>query len=181
MAVMLGDSGGIAARGQATMAHDTDSDRDFDALSAVLSPKSAWRAPQAAAFLAECRLPLRLSTVDERGFPHITSLWFQYANGRFLCCTQRSAVVCRHLVRNARVGFEVAVCAPPYHGLSGQGEAAIVHFNAAPLLTTLIEHYLQGRDPPLRQWLLSRLATEVVIEIVPRRLTSWDFRRRMSS
>jgi len=150
------------------------------ALAAVLSPKSAWTAAQAVEFLDDTRVPLRVSTLDAEGYPHITSLWSLYVDGHWLSCTQRSAVVCRHLRRNPRVGFEVAVCAPPYRGLSGQGEATVLEEDATALLGTLADRFLEGRDQRLRQWLLSRASTEVIIRIEPRRVTSWDFRRRMS-
>lgn len=48
------------------------------------------------------------------------------------------------------------------------------------MLHRLIDHSLEDRDARLRRWLLSRVATEVMIEIRPRWLTSWDFSRRMS-
>jgi len=151
------------------------------ALAAVLSPKSAWNAAQAVEFLDATRVPLRLSTLDAEGFPHITSLWSLYVDGHWLCCTQRSALACQHLRRNPRVGFEVAVCAPPYRGLSGQGEASVLDEDATALLEQLADRFLEGRDRRLRQWLLSRVSTEVIIRITPRRVTSWDFRRRMSA
>ena len=122
----------------------------------VLSPKSKWSAEQVAAFLSESRLPVRLSSVGPSGFPHITSLWFMYREGCFLCCTQQEAVVCRNIRREPRVGFEIAVNEPPYYGVSGQGEARVVDADATDLLNDLADQYLEGRDAPLRAWLLSR-------------------------
>lgn len=151
------------------------------ALAAVLSPKSAWSVGRAAEFLHGAQLPLRIATMDAQGFPHITSLWYRYTAGRLFCCTQRSAVIARHLKHSARVGFELAVNQPPYFGVSGHGEAVILTQDATALLEQMVEHYLEGRDPGLRTWLLSRIATEVVIEITPLCITSWDFRRRMTS
>jgi len=150
------------------------------ALAGILSPKSAWNSARVTEFLRTARLPLRVSTLDGNGFPHITSLWFRYATGRIVCCTQQGAVIARHVRRNARVGFELAVNQPPYFGLSGHGEAHIVPEDVRAWLEPMIDHYLEGRDPGLRQWLLSRIATEVVIAIAPRHITSWDFRRRMA-
>jgi nitroimidazol reductase NimA-like FMN-containing flavoprotein (pyridoxamine 5'-phosphate oxidase superfamily) len=151
------------------------------ALAAVLSPKSAWNAGQAIEFLEATRVPLRLSTLDAEGYPHITSLWSLYVDGHWLCCTQRSALACLHLRQNPRVGFEIAVCAPPYRGLSGQGEARVLEEDATTVLEKLADRFLEGRDRRLRQWLLSRVSTEVIIRITPRRVTSWDFQRRMSA
>lgn len=149
-------------------------------LAAVLSAKSRWRAEEIDAFLSASRLPLRLSSLDQHGFPHITSLWFLHREGRFYCCTQRQALVSRHLLLNPRVGLEVAVNAPPYQGISGTGTARVLAAGAPALLDTLIARYLEDRDPRLQHWLRSRVASEVVIEITPQRLTSWDFSRRMS-
>ena len=149
-------------------------------LSAALSPKSAWQVPEIEAFVGASRLPLRVSSIDTAGFPHITSLWFLYREGRFYCCTQRQALVSRHVLANPRVGIELAVNAPPYQGISAIGTATVQEAGAAELLDTLLDRYLEGRDARLRKWLLSRVATEVLIEIVPQRLTSWDFSRRMS-
>jgi hypothetical protein len=155
-------------------------DRDAAALAAALSRRSAWDAGRVAAFLHETRLPLRLATLDADGFPHVTSLWTLLADGALWCCTQRSALVCRHLARESRVGFEYAVGDPPYRGVSGQGRAALADGDAAALLGRLADRYLEDRDPGLRRWLLSRVATEVIVRIEPLRLTSWDFGRRMS-
>jgi len=153
----------------------------FSSLNAVLSAKSRWQAPEIETFLDASRLPLRVSSIDAEGFPHITSLWFLYREGRFYCATQRQAQVCQHLRHNPRVGIELAVNAPPYQGVSGTGTAQVLAAGAAELLDTLIDRYLEGRDPRLGQWLRSRVASEVVLEITPQRLTSWDFSRRMSA
>ena len=149
-------------------------------LGSVLSPKSRWQVAEIEDFATHAQLPLRVSSISDEGFPHITSLWFHYAGGRFFCCTQRSAQVSLHLRRNPRVGFELAVNAPPYRGLSGVGMARVLEEDASALLETLAVRYLEGRDHKLKAWLMSRLATEVILEITPQRLTSWDFSRRMT-
>lgn len=158
-----------------------DAPANLAVMAACVSPRSAWSAHEACAFLHECRLPLRLSSVDAAGYPHVTSLWFDFVDGCFLCATQANAVVARHVRRRPQVGFEVALSTPPYRGLSGQADAAIRPGDASALLEVLTARYLEGRDPRLRRWLLSRVASEVVIELRPRRVTSWDFGRRMSA
>jgi hypothetical protein len=150
-------------------------------IGAVLSPKSRWRVAEIEDFIGAAQLPLRVSSISEEGFPHIASLWFHYDGGRFFCCTQRSAQVSLHLRHNARVGFELAVNSPPYRGLSGVGTARVLEGDAGALLETLTARYLDGRDRKLKGWLMSRLATEVIIAITPQRLTSWDFSRRMTA
>ena len=162
------------------MTSETATEQATNPIAAALSAKSAWPVVSVLAFLDEARLPLRLATRDAAGYPHITSLWFLHEAGRLFCCTQSSALVARHIARCAQVGFELAVNEPPYHGLTGHGDACLVERDAEALLERLIARYLEDRNPRLRGWLLSRVATEVVIEITPRPLTTWDFRARMS-
>ena len=117
--------------------------------------------------------------VDRKGFPHITSLWFRFRQGRFWCCTQQQSAVCRNVHRDSRVGFEVAVNEPPYRGASGKGTARICEGDredTKALLNELMDQYLGDRDPKLKAWLLSRVATEAIIEVIPTHLPSWDFR-----
>ena len=147
----------------------------------TLSAKSKWSAEAIGGFLEEARLPLRISSIDDQGYPQITSLWFVFEEGKFLCCTQPNAVVSKQIEKNAKVGFEVAVNAPPYYGISGQGEARLIQGDQAALLSELTERYLEDRDTDLKAWLLSRADSEVILEVTPHRLTSWDFRARMSS
>jgi nitroimidazol reductase NimA-like FMN-containing flavoprotein (pyridoxamine 5'-phosphate oxidase superfamily) len=152
-----------------------------DHIARVLSPKSKWSDETVVQFLGETRLPMRISSINARGYPQITSLWFVFREDRFFCCTQPQSLVCKQIRANARVGFEVAVNEPPYFGISGQGDARVVTGDAAELLDALTDRYLEGRDPELKAWLLSRSATEAIIEIAPGRITSWDFRKRMTA
>jgi nitroimidazol reductase NimA-like FMN-containing flavoprotein (pyridoxamine 5'-phosphate oxidase superfamily) len=156
-------------------------DSSIERVANVLSPKSKMTADAALAFLLDSRAPLRLSSLNTKGFPQITSLWFSFHGGRFLCCSQRQSVVCKQVQRDRRVGFEVAVNEPPYCGVSGQGEAKILSDDPTELLDGLTDRYLENRDAPLKAWLLSRIATEAIIEVTPIRMTTWDFRRRMTA
>jgi len=133
----------------------------------VLSPKSKWTAKRTFAFLCDCRLPLRVSTLSAEGFPHITSLWFRFHAGRFLCCTQQQSVVCRQVRRNPRVGFEVAVNSPPYYGVSGEGEAR--EAEKAEIRARLGS--LSGREGEVLEGLLAGKANKVIahdLDISPR-------------
>ena len=150
-------------------------------LASLLSPKSKWPAETVAEFLNETRFPIRIASVGAKGYPQITSLWFVFQESRFFCCTQPQSLVCRQLRANARVGFEIAANEPPYFGISGQGDARVVTGDPKALLHTLTDRFLEGRDPKLKAWLLSRSATEAIIEVEPERITSWDFRKRMSA
>ena len=49
----------------------------------------------------------------------------------------------------------------------------------AEVLRALIGRYLGDETSELARWLLSRVDREVAIEIIPARLTSWDYGERM--
>ena len=150
-------------------------------LTAAISRRSAWSTRSIVAFLDDCLFPVRISSLNADGYPQITSLWYVLRQGKLLCCSRPGSLVCLQIAQNPRVAFEVAANEPPYFGVSGQADARIVDGDAGELLATLIDRYLQGQDPDLRAWLLSRASTESIIEVEPRRITSWDFRPRMSA
>ena len=152
-----------------------------NSLSDVVSSKSSWDVDTIEDFLANARQPLRLATLNAEGFPQITSLWFAFMSGALWCCTQQQSLVARHIQRQGRVGFEVAVNEPPYLGVSGYGTAQVLRDDATELLKTLTSRHLSQGDAQLKRWLMSRIATEVIIKITPGHVTSWDFSKRMAN
>ena len=153
----------------------------YGGLAAVLSPKNRWRIAEIEDFIHQAQWPPRVSSLGNDGFPQITSLWFHYLPRRFYCCTQRSAQACRHFRQNPHAGFELAVNEPPYRGITGTAVAKVQDDGAGALLENLTTRYLGGHNRSLKDWLMSRVATEVISELKPRRLTSWDFSRRMTA
>lgn len=142
---------------------------------------SAWDWPRIERYLTGSPLPCRLACVTREGFPHVTSLWFDYARGVLSFSVQDSAWVGRWLAANLRCGFEVAVNDPPYRGVRGRGEAVVERGADDPVLPTLVDRYLGGRDSDLARWLLSRLDTEVTVRVRATWVTSWDYGARMSA
>ncbi len=146
-----------------------------------LSPKSAWPAERVASFLDETRVPMRLATRAESGFPILCSLWFLYDEGRLLCATQGDAMVVRALSTDPRCAFEISTNEMPYFGFRGRGSVEVGREGAVDALERLIDRYLGGRDSGLAKWLLSRAENEVYLSIEIDWATSWDFSQRMSS
>jgi nitroimidazol reductase NimA-like FMN-containing flavoprotein (pyridoxamine 5'-phosphate oxidase superfamily) len=138
-----------------------------------------WSQDAFTSFLHQMRIPLRLAAVTHSGWPLVVSLWYLYENERFYCATQKTAKIVAHLRRDPRCAFEVAADQPPYRGVRGQGKAHITHHRGTELLTRLLERYLNGTSSSLAQRLLARSADEVVIEIEPVTLTTWDYTARM--
>jgi nitroimidazol reductase NimA-like FMN-containing flavoprotein (pyridoxamine 5'-phosphate oxidase superfamily) len=50
-------------------------------------------------------VPARLATLDRHGFPHITPLWFIWADGSFFMTSIADRPHVRRLARNARAGL----------------------------------------------------------------------------
>ncbi|MGE4220588.1 MAG: pyridoxamine 5'-phosphate oxidase family protein [Alphaproteobacteria bacterium] len=139
-----------------------------------------WTAEQIERHLATTVVPVRLACVAPSGWPVSLSLWFLYEDGALFCASRKGARVVRILESAPRCGFEVAGEAPPYHGVRGQGLAALDPAAGPALLPRLIDRYLGPGDTPFRRWLMRNAADEVAIRIAPQRLMNWDYRRRMS-
>ena len=138
-----------------------------------------WRDDAVAAYLDDARIPLRLAALAPSGTPCVTSLWYVRRGASLWCATIQSARLVGALRTDPRCGFEIAADRPPYRGVRGQGKARIDAAAGGDVLRTLIERYLGDDTTDLARWLLSRIDREVAIEIVPTRLTSWDYTRRM--
>jgi nitroimidazol reductase NimA-like FMN-containing flavoprotein (pyridoxamine 5'-phosphate oxidase superfamily) len=142
-------------------------------------PSGPWTAAQAAAFLAEAVIPVRLATSGTHG-PTVQSMWFAWDGTALWCATQRQALVVTRLSRDPRVGFEVAADSPPYRGVRGSAEVTVVPEQGERVLRDLLQRYQGGDSTPLARWLLSRAADEVALRIVPTTLATWDYSSRMS-
>lgn len=138
-----------------------------------------WSQDTITSFLQQMRIPVRLAAVTRTGWPLVVSLWYLYENGRLYCATQKTAKIVTHLSREPRCAFEVAGDQPPYRGVRGQGKARISPGRGLEILTRLLERYLGGTSSSLAKRLLARSADEVVIEIEPITLATWDFTTRM--
>lgn len=142
--------------------------------------KGPWDYPGIVNYLQQSEHPIRLSCLATDGFPRVVSLWYQFREPSLYCVSHRNSSLIRLLLDNPKVGFEVSPNSPPYFGLRGQGSAELHPLGEDPLLDELLQHYIGNTDSGFSQWLLSRREDEVIIRIHPRRLYSWDYRRRMA-
>ena len=92
----------------------------------LLRPGSAWDAKGIEEFLTDSVIPVRLACVSASGAPLVCSLWFLYADESLWCATQSSAKLVEYFRANSACGFEVAPESPPYRGVRGQGEVALL-------------------------------------------------------
>ena len=140
----------------------------------------SWDRAQIDDFLGSVTLPVRLSCVAPDGFPRVISLWFLYQHNALYCVTHQSAKLVKLLKNDNKVGFELAPDAPPYHGVRGQGVATMSPLGDSPALHQLLERYIGDLDSSFSRWLLSRSDEELLVQITPHRLFSWDYRQRMA-
>jgi hypothetical protein len=136
---------------------------------------------EAERYLRETVVPLRLACTTSAGWPLVLSLWYLYRDGALWCATSPAALILRHLDHDDRCGFEVAPNEPPYRGVRGQARATVLRGGGGSLLEELIQRYLGTTSSALARQLLARAAEEVAIRLTPTRLSSWDYRRRMTA
>ena len=95
-------------------------------------------------YLAETRIPLRLSCLSDSGWPVVLSLWYLFEDGHLYCATPQTAKVVGYLTGEPRCAFEIASDLPPYCGVRGRALATIEQARGVEILERLLERYLGG-------------------------------------
>ena len=122
--------------------------------------------------------PIRLAVQGEDRAAKIISLWYQYRDGCFYSVTHDSSWVVQQLKTNNQVGFEIAANTPPYKGIRGIGRLSVSELQD-DLQEQLLDHYLGSRHSDFACWLLSHKAGEMVIEIRPEKISTWNYTEKM--
>jgi nitroimidazol reductase NimA-like FMN-containing flavoprotein (pyridoxamine 5'-phosphate oxidase superfamily) len=139
----------------------------------------AWTGAEIEAFLADARIPLRLSMRGPNG-ALIVPVWFEYRNNSFWSCSPSDSLLVRTLRACSEIAFDVSTNDLPYRGVRGRGLARCTVSPDSSVLERLLDRYLGSTDNALSQWLLNRRGEESLIEVAMLWLTSWDFTDRMS-
>lgn len=129
--------------------------------------------------LLQKKIPLRFSCINNSGWPVILSLWYLQKDGKIYCATQKNAKVIEYLKENPKCAFEISQDTPPYLGIRGRGNVSLREDIAFGILESLIIRYLGNQDSSLAKFLLSQKENEIIIEITPSRIFSWDYSGRM--
>ncbi len=138
-----------------------------------------WNASQIDAFLDEARIPIRVGLLRADGWPLVVSVWFCREDDALWCATASDSYLAKRIARDARCGFEIAPEAPPYHGLRGHADAALVPERGDEWRERLAKRYLGDQPSAFSKWLLQQQRPETAICLHPRALISWDYRGRM--
>lgn len=138
-----------------------------------------WGEAEIDGFLGSTAVPMRLAANTASGFPTVTPLWFLWREQALWAAAKPDAAITRLLRKDGRCAFDISVEAPPYRGVRGQGTAEVLPYGLT-VLRSLLDRYVDEEKEGFRAWLLARSADECAIRIEPFRLTSWDFRKRMT-
>lgn len=137
--------------------------------------------PAVQQYLKDIQIPIRLSSLDDSGWPVVLSLWFLYEERMFYCATPQRAKVVSYLELEPRCAFEIASDQPPYCGVRGRAVATLDQEKGLEVLEQLSKKYLGGVNNPLAAKLLSRPQPEVAIRLEPKTIHTWNFSSRMKN
>lgn len=118
-------------------------------------------------------VPAHLATLDAKGFPHVTPLWFVWTNGSFYMTSIADRPHLHRVARDPRVGIGVDVEDPgrsdgerPNRQVRAAGVAELFTADGATWTTRITEKYLRG--PGASQRVRARGGDESIV-IWPRR------------
>lgn len=119
---------------------------------------------------------LRLATVDKKGIPHIVPVWYLYKNGNFYVGTNTSTKKAKNVRKSPKVSFCVDLGVhSPIFGVMGIGNAKLIlrKNDVSRIAKKILLRYFKSLKNKSAQELLSQ--TDCIIEIVPKKITSWKF------
>ncbi len=129
-------------------------------------------------FLESSTIPIRIS-VQDGDYPLICSVWYECLDGNLCIVSHKDSRLAQLLQANGRCAFEIAPNDPPYCGVRGKADVTTSNTGAEPILKRVIERYLGNTNQRLADWLLGRVADELVFTLEPTWATSWDYGSRM--
>ena len=93
------------------------------------------------------RRPLTVSftTIRPDGSPHVTPIWFEYADGKFYCWMDSSTIKVRNVSRNPHVALCIATHDEPYKYVIAEGVCEITREGASERAHSISTRY-QGEE-----------------------------------
>ncbi len=120
---------------------------------------------------------LRLATIDKKGSPHLTPVWYLYSNKRFFIGTNLITIKARNLKKNNKVAFCVdeGIRAPNIYGVMGRGKANLIleKTKVKRIAKKILRRYFNSLENKSAKELLKE--TDCIIEIIPKQFTEWEF------
>lgn len=125
-------------------------------------------------FLSEPRIAV-LATVDRRGWPLLTPMWYEYADGKLLMTTARYRQKVRNILRDDRVSLCIEHRTRPYRAVVVQGRASLTEENEEQVMRRIFRRYIDREEADR---LVDAREPQVVITVTPERTISWDHSKR---
>ena len=120
---------------------------------------------------------LRLSTVDEKGQPHIVPVWYAYIGKKFYIGTNTRTKKAKNLKKNKKVSFciDVGVNAPDIFGVMGNGNSKLIleKKKVSNYAKKILSRYYKTLKNKAAQELLAD--TNCIIEITPKKFSVWSY------
>jgi general stress protein 26 len=120
---------------------------------------------------------LRLATIDPKGNLHVIPVWYDYVNGKFYIGTNTRTTKAKNVKKNPKVSFciDIGIKSPDIFGIMGIGRARLILENRRVQLVAkkILLRYFKSLKNKSAQQLLDD--TDCIIEITPKKLTSWKF------
>ena len=120
---------------------------------------------------------MRLATIEPNGNPHIVPVWYNYSGRKFYVGTSTRTKKAKNIRLNTKVSFciDVGTNSPDIFGVMGVGRARLILDNKRVQLIEkkILLRYFKSLRNRSAQQLLNE--TDCIIEIIPKRLTTWKF------
>lgn len=128
------------------------------------------------------KLNMQLATLDAHGDPVIQPVWFYFdaASANLFTGTNRMSRKVDNIRRNPdRIYFSIDDENFPYKGVKGKGTGRILEDikKNTEIMEKINMKYLGTLEHPLAKTLMenTRNGTEVVIQVLPKFFSAWDF------
>jgi PPOX class probable F420-dependent enzyme len=121
----------------------------------------------------------RLATLDERGWPYVVPVWFEFdeSDGGFWFIPRRKSAWATHIQADPRVSFTIDDDGAPYRKFMAQGRGTIVegpNIGGAwvPIAERMSRRYLGPRGPEYLEPTLNQ--PRWLIKVIPEKVISWQ-------
>lgn len=126
-------------------------------------------------FLREQKI-LRLATLDGKKVPHLVPVWYLYSAKKLYIGTNTKSKKARNVKRNSTVCFCVDEGVwHPIYGVMGVGRARLILEEkiVRRMAGRILLRYFKSLNAKSARDLLEQ--TDCIIEITPKRMTSWQY------
>ncbi len=120
---------------------------------------------------------LRLATIDQKGTPHIVSVWYLYSAKKFYIGTNTRTEKAKNIKKNKQVGLciDIGIQSPDIFGVLGQGSAKLILDKnlVSKLAKRILLRYFRSLENKSAKELLDD--TDCIIEITPKKFSVWSY------